>query len=104
MLVNINIKCLNKKIEIETDKLVGLLPELKRELNNKEINLKYHLLYFLKNKSNFENITQTEKELEKELLEITTNEREGWIKPPLERIKQEKKIDKKSWRSYKWLP
>lgn len=104
MLVNINVKCLNKRISIDDDKLIGLLPELKRELKNKEINLKHHLLYYLKNKSNFENITQTEIELEKELLEITTNERERWIKPPLERIKQEKKIDKQSWRNYKWLP
>ena len=100
MLVNV----FNKKIEIRENELIDLLPELKQHLKIKEINLKRHQLYYLKNKSNFENIKQTIDELQKEMDEIDRQEMEGWRKSPLYLIKQEKKIDKKSWGNYKWLP
>jgi hypothetical protein len=99
MLVNI----LNKKIEIKENKLIELLPELKQHLNAKEINLKRHQLYYLKNKSNFKNINKTIDELQKEMDEIDRQEMDGWKKIPLYLIKQEKKQDKKSWRNYKNL-
>lgn len=99
----VNVKCLNKKIEIEDNLLIKLLPELKQHLNAKEIKLKRHQLYYLKNKSNFENIKQTIDELQKEIDEIDTQEMEGWKKSPLYLIKQERKIDKDSWKNYKWL-
>jgi len=97
MLVNI----FNKKIEIKDNNLIDLLPELRQHLNTKEINLKRHQLYYLKNKSNFENIKQTIDELQKEMDEIDKQEMEGWKKSPLYLIKQEKKQDKKSWGNYK---
>lgn len=99
----VNVKCLNKKIEIEDNLLIKLLPELKQHLNAKEINLKRHQLYYLKNKSKFENIKQTIDELQKEIDDIDTREMEGWKKSPLYLIKQERKIDKDSWKNYKWL-
>lgn len=99
----VNVKCLNKKIEIEDNLLIKLLPELKQHLNAKEIKLKRHQLYYLKNKSNFENIKQTIDELQKEIDDIDTQEMEGWKKSPLYLIKQERKIDKDSWKNYKWL-
>lgn len=100
MLVNI----LNKKIEIKDDKLIELLPELRQHLNAKEISLKRHQLYYLKNRSKFQNIKQTVDELQKEIDEIDTREMEGWKKAPLYLIKQEREIDKDSWKNYKWLP
>lgn len=100
MIINI----LNKKIKIRENKLIDLLPELRQHLNAKEINLKRHQLYYLKNKSKFENIKQTIDELQKEIDDIDTREMEGWKKSPLYLIKQEKKQDKKSWKNYKWLP
>ena len=104
MLLKIELKELNRIIEVETDLLIEILPELRQHLNAKEINLKRHQLYYLKNKSNFENIKQTIDELQKEMDEIDRQEMEGWRKSPLYLIKQEKKIDKKSWGNYKWLP
>lgn len=88
-----------------------LIPEIRQMLKAKQTKAEQQRLYFLENQAHFSdllNLNENErkekaKEIRKEIDKITIMEREMESKSPLYRIKEEKQIDKKSWKNYNFL-